>query len=76
MVVVKTALGIDGQGSQAQTHSVGLQCNMTAIPIGVQGWLGWEEDVKPDDWARDIKQLPTQRPIKPIVVTIRHHCDK
>ena len=39
---------------------------------GVRAWLGWEgsEDVGPDEWASDMKQLPTQRPAKPVKVTV------
>lgn len=39
---------------------------------GVQGWLGWEPNdaIAPEDWARDMKQLPTQRPAEPIMVRI------
>ena len=39
---------------------------------GVRAWLGWEgsEDVGPEEWARDMKQLPTQRPAKPVKVTM------
>lgn len=37
---------------------------------GVRGWLGWEI-AGPDQWAQDIKQLPTQRPSKPIMVTLK-----
>lgn len=37
---------------------------------GVKGWLGWE-DVPPSAIAKDLKQLPCQRPRNPIMVTIR-----
>ncbi|KAG9251100.1 cytochrome P450 [Emericellopsis atlantica] len=43
---------------------------------GVRDWLGWEAgaggegEAAPEDWARDMKQLPTQRPAKPVVVTV------
>lgn len=33
---------------------------------GVQGWLGWDENVPVETIARDLKQLPCQRPRKPI----------
>ena len=37
---------------------------------GVKGWLG-HEIASPEQWARDVKQLPTQRPSQPILVDIR-----
>lgn len=37
---------------------------------GVRGWLGWQE-ATPDEWAADMKQLPTQRPAKSIMCTFR-----
>lgn len=36
---------------------------------GLRGWLGWD-DATPEQWAADMKQLPTQHPRKPIMVTI------
>ncbi|RAR11853.1 cytochrome p450 [Stemphylium lycopersici] len=41
---------------------------------GVRGWLGWEPNdaVAPEDWARDMKQLPTQRPAEPIMVSLQN----
>ncbi|OCL13374.1 cytochrome P450 [Glonium stellatum] len=36
---------------------------------GVRGWLGWD-DATPEEWAVDMKQLPAQRPSKPIQVRI------
>ncbi|OAL04269.1 cytochrome P450 [Phaeosphaeriaceae sp. SRC1lsM3a] len=41
---------------------------------GVRGWLGWERNdaVRPEDWAQDMKQLPTQRPSEPIMVRVVH----
>lgn len=33
---------------------------------GVRGWLGWDAQVSVDSMARDLKQLPCQRPRKPI----------
>ena len=66
--VAKTCLGMNG-GSRAR---VVLEASMNDVPTGVQGWLGWEKDVKPEDWARDMKQLPTQRPIKGVTVKVVH----
>jgi cytochrome P450 len=39
---------------------------------GVRGWLGWEPNsaVQLVDWANDMKQLPTQRPSKPVMVRL------
>ena len=39
---------------------------------GVRGWLGWEshDSVKLEDFAADMKQLPTQRPAKPVLIRI------
>ena len=37
--------------------------------VGVRGWLGWEV-ATPEQWARDVKQLPTQRPSKAIPVRL------
>jgi cytochrome P450 len=39
---------------------------------GVRAWLGWEGSVTPgaSEWAKDMKQLPTQRPAQPIKVRL------
>jgi cytochrome P450 len=37
---------------------------------GVKGWLG-HETATPEQWARDVKQLPTQRPSHPVLVEIK-----
>lgn len=41
-------------------------------PRGVRAWLGWDgsEDIDATEWARDMKQLPTQRPAKPVLVRL------
>lgn len=45
-------------------------------PEGVRAWLGWsEEPVSPDVWASDVKQLPTQHPTKPIMVSYSKRSD-
>ncbi|MCJ1404892.1 hypothetical protein MMC11_008118 [Xylographa trunciseda] len=36
--------------------------------LGVKGWLGWETGVPPSAFASDLKQLPCQRPRKPVLV--------
>lgn len=69
--VAKTCLGTDS-GSKTRIE---LQCNAADIPKGVQGWLGWQQDVTPEEWAKDMKQLPTQRPVKGLMVTIIHTLD-
>ena len=66
--VAKTCLGMEG-GSKG---GVVLEASMEDVPRGVQGWLGWQKDVKPQEWARDMKQLPTQRPIKGVMVKVVH----
>jgi cytochrome P450 len=37
---------------------------------GVRGWLGWESGVDAEAFARDLKQLPCQRPKSPIHVHV------
>ncbi|KAJ2901741.1 cytochrome P450 [Zalerion maritima] len=38
---------------------------------GVRAWLGWEKQ-GPEEWARDMRQLPTQRPAVPIMAKVVH----
>ena len=66
--VAKTCLGMNGESNAR----VMLEASMNDVPRGVQGWLGWQKDVKPEEWARDMKQLPTQRPIKGVTVKVVH----
>ena len=66
--VAKTCLGMNG-GSKVR---VVLEASMEDVPRGVQGWLGWQKGVKPEEWARDMKQLPTQRPVKGVTVKVVH----
>ncbi|KAL8906372.1 MAG: hypothetical protein Q9207_002084 [Kuettlingeria erythrocarpa] len=74
-IVVETCLG-EPKGTEttniAEDVVVNLEGDGDDLPAGVQGWLGWQAKVKPEEWARDIKQLPTQRPRKPILVKVRH----
>ncbi|KAI4941681.1 hypothetical protein J4E91_010555 [Alternaria rosae] len=51
---------------------LGIQIGGKVEPRGVRGWLGWEpnDSVMPEDWARDMKQLPTQRPSDPIMIRV------
>ena len=39
-----------------------VQLSGSVDAAGVKGWLGWEEGVEIEDFARDLKQLPCQRP--------------
>ena len=34
---------------------------------GLKGWLGWDA-ATPEQWAADMKQLPTQHPTAPVMV--------
>lgn len=71
MNTVKAYLGILPE-VEHQERTV-LNLNAKEIPLGVQGWLGWQSDVKPEQWAKDMKQLPTQRPVKAINVRATRH---
>ncbi|MCJ1290019.1 hypothetical protein MMC34_001554 [Xylographa carneopallida] len=42
----------------------------TVSDYGVKGWLGWETGVPPSAFANDLKQLPCQRPRKPVLVDV------
>lgn len=46
----------------------GLSMGGRVTRPGVRGWLGWQ-DASPEEWTSDMKQLPTQRPSQPIMVT-------
>ena len=71
--VAKTCLGLpDEETVVHQSAPIKLGCPDDNIPEGARGWLGWQADVKPEIWARDMKQLPTQRPTKPLIVTLTH----
>jgi cytochrome P450 len=52
--------------------SVNLEGEINAA--GVRAWLGWSgaKDIGPEEWARDMKQLPTQRPSRPVMVKVVH----
>lgn len=66
--VAKAFLGLlDGPNGNATV----LNVPMEDIPSGVRGWLGWQANISPEDWAKDVKQLPIQRPKKPIMVQIQ-----
>jgi cytochrome P450 len=49
--------------------SLGLSIQGEVAARGVRGWLGWESS-NAENWARDMKQLPTQRPSEPVMVRI------
>lgn len=71
--VLETCLGqpdIPGTHNTSGELDILLHDNRNELPPGVQGWLGWKPNVEPDDWARDMKQLPTQRPRNPILVRL------
>ncbi len=69
MTVAKTCIGILSTNSGSNTK-LDIQAHAENIPRGVQGWLGRQADVRPEEWARDMKQLPTQRPTKAVNVKI------
>ena len=50
----------------------GLKLKGEVQARGVRAWLGWEDgdDVPPGEWAKDMKQLPTQRPARPVLVSV------
>jgi hypothetical protein len=49
----------------------GMKISGTVDAAGVRGWLGQEmPPATPEAWARDMKQLPVQRPSRPILVTL------
>ncbi|CAF9903997.1 MAG: hypothetical protein HETSPECPRED_003304 [Heterodermia speciosa] len=66
LTVAKACLGLLPR-SENQDKYV-LHTNFDDIPPGVGAWLGWQPDVGPEQWAKDMKQLPTQRPVKEIKV--------
>ncbi|KAL8804462.1 MAG: hypothetical protein Q9182_002567 [Xanthomendoza sp. 2 TL-2023] len=71
ITVVETCMG-EVQSSESTVSIVEFEGDGLGLPAGVQGWLGWQSKIKPGEWARDIKQLPTQRPRKPIMVKLKH----
>ncbi|KAL8840158.1 MAG: hypothetical protein Q9176_004006 [Flavoplaca citrina] len=72
IAVVETCLEQAPNSQPTSGSMIELQSDGTELAAGVQGWLGWKPKVKPDDWARDMKQLPTQRPRKPIMIKVLH----
>ena len=53
-----------------------LRFEGTVEAEGVRGWLGWESGVGAEAFARDLKQLPCQRPKDPINVRVFHRQDE
>ena len=72
MTVASTCLAIDAHSPEPKP-SIEIQGSVHDIAKGVQGWLGWQQNVKPEDWAKDMKQLPTQRPTKAVMVKLVHN---
>lgn len=72
MTVVKTFLGTSPDFAASESK-IKLEGSINDIRKGVQGWLGWQQDIKPEEWARDMKQLPTQRPTKAVMVKLVHN---
>ena len=48
----------------------GLSIHGEVQEDGVRNWLGWKSDADPKAIARDLKQLPCQRPRRPVMVTV------
>lgn len=63
-IVIQCATSFDG---------IGLALSGTVSSKGVRAWLGWEpeDSVNLEDWASDVKQIPTQHPAQPIHVYVR-----
>ena len=64
------------------THQICLTVAQTVIDSGlsidgyveeegVKEWLGWQSGAGAEHMARDLKQLPCQRPREPVIVTFR-----
>ena len=70
--VIETCLGIESEVLQGSTQSprVKIIGDASQLPSGVRAWLGWQQDVAPEQWAKHMKQLPTQRPRQPIHVRV------
>lgn len=71
----KTCLGqhivreiVDSVATAALDANFNLHCS--AMAEGVRGWLGWDTGVNREAFARDLKQLPCQRPKEAILVRI------
>lgn len=60
------AIGLRGERSCA----ISMTFDEEGLDAGVRSWLGWEESDRSTSW-RSVKQLPTQRPRKPIMVHMK-----
>lgn len=72
----KSCLGADFVSKAALTVvNVLLDSNLDYLGVvdatGVKAWLG-HEIASPEEWAQDVKQLPVQRPSRPVMVQISH----
>jgi cytochrome P450 len=72
---VKTCLGVDLARQMCLTVAKvvlesGLSFSGTVSDLGVRHWLGWQEDVPVAAIARDLKQLPCQRPRNPVLADV------
>lgn len=69
----KTCLGRDITRQIVQTVAAvmvdsGMDLHGSVDSEGVRAWLGWDGNVTVESIARDVKQLPCQRPRRPIMV--------
>lgn len=67
--VAESCLGLSKESSNV-SHGVRFEAEAEDIPTGVQAYLGWQRNVEPTVWARDMKQLPVQRPKKAVMIKI------
>ena len=49
----------------------GIDLHGSVDDSGVQAWLGWNDSIPAEAIARDIKQLPCQRPRRPIKLRVQ-----
>ncbi|KAI4188553.1 MAG: hypothetical protein L6R41_002068 [Letrouitia leprolyta] len=73
--LVETCLGQNskiGKDNTSDRSVITFHSDQDALPSGTQSWLGWKSGIEPEAWARDMKQLPTQRPRKPVLVKLDH----
>ncbi|RYO75176.1 hypothetical protein DL764_010570 [Monosporascus ibericus] len=71
----KSCLGRDISRQIVQTVTTvmldaGIDLHGAVVSEGVRGWLGWDSQVPVESMARDLKQLPCQRPRKPIILRV------
>ena len=68
--VVNSCFGLPVRSSE-NSNTLWLEAKADDIPMGVQAYLGWQQDIKAAVWAKDMKQLPTQRPKRPVTVRLK-----